>query len=263
MSIAEENFDKETVLSRLRALTAERTDTTSGWAEHTSNTGETYFYHAETQVSTWEKPLELQTPAEIVLLDIPWKEYKTPEGLTYFHSAVTNETKWDPPQIVIDVKAVIEEFTSSQAPKPATATVKVEELEEDTFVPTSTISEDGSENGEIPATSEAPSGGSPVSSPAPGKASAAGVSVKVEEVKEEPPFDVFSVSDINMIDKKDATEAFKKFLEEKNVASNINWENCVKAIQSDRRFDVWKKFSDRKQAFNQYKIQKQVCLHVD
>lgn len=75
---------------------------------------------------------------------------------------------------------------------------------------------------------------------------------------EEKTLDVFSVGDINSVEKKEATEAFRKFLEEKAVPSNINWENCVKIIQSDKRFDVWKKFSDRKQAFNQYKIQKQV-----
>jgi FF domain len=84
------------------------------------------------------------------------------------------------------------------------------------------------------------------------------VSREDSPVPEEKTLDVFAIRDINAIDKKDAAEAFRKFLDEKNVPSNINWENCVKIIQSDKRFDVWKKFSDRKQAFNQYKIQKQV-----
>ena len=35
------------------------------WTEHKAPDGRTYFYNTETKVSTWQKPAELKTPAEV------------------------------------------------------------------------------------------------------------------------------------------------------------------------------------------------------
>lgn len=35
------------------------------WTEHKSPDGRTYFYNNETKQSTWEKPDDLKTPAEV------------------------------------------------------------------------------------------------------------------------------------------------------------------------------------------------------
>lgn len=57
-------------------------------------------------------------------------------------------------------------------------------------------------------------------------------------------------------DKKEAIEAFKELLKEKNVPSNSNWDNCVKIISKDPRYSAFKNLNEKKQAFNAYKTQK-------
>lgn len=52
-------------------------------------------------------------------------------------------------------------------------------------------------------------------------------------------------------------EAFKELLKDKNVPSNATWEQCVKIIQNDPRYETFKKLNEKKQVFNAYKTQKQ------
>lgn len=48
-------------------------------------------------------------------------------------------------------------------------------------------------------------------------------------------------------DKKEAMEAFKDLLKEKNVPSNASWEQCVKIISNDPRYESFKKLNEKKQ----------------
>lgn len=57
-------------------------------------------------------------------------------------------------------------------------------------------------------------------------------------------------------DKKEAIEAFKDLLKERDVPSNATWEQAVKMIQNDQRYPSMKKLNERKQAFNAYKTQR-------
>lgn len=57
-------------------------------------------------------------------------------------------------------------------------------------------------------------------------------------------------------DKKEAIEAFKELLKEKNIPSNSTWDNCMKIISKDTRFVNFKNLNEKKQAFNSYKTQK-------
>lgn len=57
-------------------------------------------------------------------------------------------------------------------------------------------------------------------------------------------------------DKKEAIEAFKDLLREKNIPSNSTWDNCVKIISKDPRYETFKSLNEKKQAFNSYKTQK-------
>lgn len=57
-------------------------------------------------------------------------------------------------------------------------------------------------------------------------------------------------------DKKEAIEAFKDLLREKNVPSNANWDQCVKIISKDPRYNSFKNLNEKKQTFNAYKTQK-------
>lgn len=58
-------------------------------------------------------------------------------------------------------------------------------------------------------------------------------------------------------DKKQAMEAFKELLKDNNVPSNATWEQCVKIIQHDARYEQLKRLNEKKQVFNAYKTQKQ------
>merc|ERR1712141_361118 len=58
-------------------------------------------------------------------------------------------------------------------------------------------------------------------------------------------------------DKREAMEAFKDLLREKNVPSTANWEQALKMITRDPRYEYLSKLNEKKQAFNSYKIQRQ------
>ena len=58
-------------------------------------------------------------------------------------------------------------------------------------------------------------------------------------------------------DKKEAMDAFKNLLREKNVPSTANWEMALKLISKDSRYEYLSKLTEKKQAFNAYKIQRQ------
>ncbi len=58
-------------------------------------------------------------------------------------------------------------------------------------------------------------------------------------------------------DKREAMEALKDLLREKNVPSTANWENALKIISKDLKWEYLSKLNEKKQAFNAYKIQRQ------
>merc|ERR1719350_181623 len=58
-------------------------------------------------------------------------------------------------------------------------------------------------------------------------------------------------------DKREAIEALKEMLREKNVPSSANWDSALKMINKDPRWETLSKLTEKKQAFNAYKIQKQ------
>lgn len=46
-------------------------------------------------------------------------------------------------------------------------------------------------------------------------------------------------------------------MKEKNVSSKSTWENALKLISNDPRYGSLKHLTEKKQAFNAYKVQKQ------
>merc|ERR1711874_297007 len=58
-------------------------------------------------------------------------------------------------------------------------------------------------------------------------------------------------------DKREAMEALKELLRDKNVPSSANWDSALKMISKDPRWETLSKLTEKKQAFNAYKIQKQ------
>uniref|UniRef100_A0A5F9CN97 Pre-mRNA processing factor 40 homolog A n=1 Tax=Oryctolagus cuniculus TaxID=9986 RepID=A0A5F9CN97_RABIT len=55
--------------------------------------------------------------------------------------------------------------------------------------------------------------------------------------------------------KEEAKQAFKELLKEKRGPSNASWERAIKMIINDPRYSALAKLSEKKQAFNAYKVQ--------
>ena len=61
---------------------------------------------------------------------------------------------------------------------------------------------------------------------------------------------------IEYASKKEAMDAFKELLREKNVPSNSSWEQALKLIGNDARYAAIKQINEKKQTFNAYKVQR-------
>nr|CAG4644787.1 EOG090X064W [Leptodora kindtii] len=245
-------------------------DTTSGtkegggdqsqWSEHKAPDGRVYYYNNITKQSLWEKPDELKTTAEIMLSQCPWKEYKTEDGKIYYHNVVTKESKWTIPAELGELKSKLsaEEtakvaasnqngsdvlqsvpssatLSASVVEAPATTTAiraPISALDQAMAATLAAITVPSPQNGKYDSMDAKPSPGSDSRTSTP------------------EPKAIFK-------DKKEAIEAFKDLLREKNVPSTSTWDQALKFIQRDPRFAALGKLTERKQAFHAYKTQKQ------
>ncbi|XP_008557971.1 pre-mRNA-processing factor 40 homolog A isoform X1 [Microplitis demolitor] len=254
----------------------------SDWSEHKAPDGRTYYYNATTKQSLWEKPDDLKTPNELLLSQCPWKEYKSENGKVYYHNVITKESRWTIPSELEELKnKIVADEVNAAATKSSTPSA----IEGDAPLPTtkSTSQDVGGANGKsaieqaiaatlaainIPtppnttatstnsttATTSTPAitklvaadedSNNSAKGSANGAASGAGSRTSTPEPK------------LQFKDKKEAIEAFKELLKERDVPSNATWEQAVKMIQNDPRYPQMKKLNERKQAFNAYKTQK-------
>uniref|UniRef100_A0A8C1TX97 Pre-mRNA-processing factor 40 homolog A n=1 Tax=Cyprinus carpio TaxID=7962 RepID=A0A8C1TX97_CYPCA len=211
----------------------------SVWTEHKSLDGKTYYYNTETKQSTWEKPDELKSPAEQMLSKCPWKEYKSDTGKPYYYNSQTKESRWTKPKELEDLEGQFRVCSSvtvaAVAETEATmVTVATEEQPSHVPAPVAEVSSDVTVN----STEEAPSVETQPSN---------------DVSKEERPELVKKVYKWNT--KEEAKQAFKELLKEKGVSSNASWEQAMKLIINDPRYSALPKLSEKKQAFNAYKVQ--------
>ncbi|KAK9754065.1 FF domain [Popillia japonica] len=250
---------------------------TEQWSEHKAPDGRTYYYNSVTKQSSWQKPDALKSPAEVNLLlsvQCPWKEYTADNGKIYYHNINTKESRWIIPAELEEIKAKI----ASEEKKPASASATPTEVTSplpggaaSTSLPVTPASVINSPN-----ISASASNTSPISSKSALEASMAAtlaaISLPVPPPKivadedsnlsthsEPPPKDSRNSTPEPKVfkDKKEAIEAFKELLRDHNVPSNASWEQCIKLIQTDPRYDSLKRLNERKQVFNAYKTQKQ------
>jgi len=70
-----------------------------GWTEHQTGDGRKFYFHEETQTSSWEKPNVLKTPEERAN-NTEWREYKIWDGRTFYHNRSTKVSCWSmPPEV--------------------------------------------------------------------------------------------------------------------------------------------------------------------
>uniref|UniRef100_A0A8D3CU69 Pre-mRNA-processing factor 40 homolog A n=1 Tax=Scophthalmus maximus TaxID=52904 RepID=A0A8D3CU69_SCOMX len=232
------------------------------WTEHKSLDSKTYYYNTETKQSTWEKPDDLKSPAEQMLSKCPWKEYKSDTGKPYYYNSQTKESRWTKPKELEDLEAPgVAAAPAVQADNTA-AMATVMEVETATAV-----SEDHLSQAAVHLTAEVKPADAPVASLESTAATEATASVleahlakyhflfpfSVEVPKEERP--ELQKKTYKWNTKEEAKQAFKELLKEKGVSSNSSWEQAMKMIINDPRYSALPKLSEKKQAFNAYKVQ--------
>ncbi|XP_043472220.1 pre-mRNA-processing factor 40 homolog A isoform X2 [Leptopilina heterotoma] len=233
------------------------------WSEHKAPDGRTYYYNNTTKQSLWEKPDELKSQSELLLSQCPWKEYKSENGKVYYHNVATKESRWTiPPELdELKMRIVAEDAAAAAAAAVASATntgglgsVAMQRMSPNiaaNLSQTSTPESAGKSAIEqaMAATLAAINIPTPPSKPNDEDSNSAKESANGSRTSTPEPKMQFK-------DKKEAIEAFKELLKEKDVPSNATWEQAVKMIQNDSRYPQMKKLNERKQAFNAYKTQK-------
>uniref|UniRef100_A0A665W651 Pre-mRNA-processing factor 40 homolog A n=1 Tax=Echeneis naucrates TaxID=173247 RepID=A0A665W651_ECHNA len=204
------------------------------WTEHKSLDGKTYYYNTETKQSTWEKPDELKSPAEQMLSKCPWKEYKSDTGKPYYYNSQTKESRWTKPKELEDLEG--KKVTASTTTDPAVQADNTATMATVMEVETATaVSEEH------------------LSQAAVSIFFSFFITISVEVAKEERP--ELQKKTYKWNTKEEAKQAFKELLKEKGVSSNSSWEQAMKMIINDPRYSALPKLSEKKQAFNAYKVQ--------
>uniref|UniRef100_A0A8B9F7S0 Pre-mRNA-processing factor 40 homolog A n=1 Tax=Amazona collaria TaxID=241587 RepID=A0A8B9F7S0_9PSIT len=267
------------------------TQKSSTWTEHKSPDGRTYYYNTETKQSTWEKPDDLKTPAEQLLSKCPWKEYKSDSGKPYYYNSQTKESRWAKPKELEDLEAMIkaeENSTKTEESTPAistpaaatevTTTTATTAAETAAAVATTTAASAAAAapeaetaaassgvEGESAGTATAEEQGQATSTPAVQEQSAESAANTDDSIKQEASADSALKKEDDDAQpvkktytwntKEEAKQAFKELLKEKRVPSNASWEQAMKMIINDPRYSALAKLSEKKQAFNAYKVQ--------
>ncbi|XP_074658879.1 pre-mRNA-processing factor 40 homolog A-like isoform X1 [Tubulanus polymorphus] len=249
----------------------------SDWTEHKAPDGRTYFYNNKTKKSTWEKPDDLKSDSEIIMTKFPWKEHKSDQGKVYFHNSQTKESRWTKPRELEEIEGIISDINQGKETNWTVINEIIARAAGKTTAPAPTTaggvaaaapSTGGVATQKAPATTKAPSAIEAAMEatlksielpPPPAKTStkAVGAAGKMEageveddsEEESNPKEYVFRT-------KKEAIEAFKNLLRDKDVPSNASWEQAMKLIVTDRRYAALKHLNEKKQAFNSYKTQK-------
>lgn len=169
----------------------------------------------------------------------PWKEYTSDSGKLYYYNANTKESRWTAPPEYIDVKQKVCEDDPDSTPTgspfeninktPGSGSNENSSSAMDQAMAATLAQLDSIEMPVLPKNEDYPQ--------------------KPPEIIEEPPVVEFK-------DKKEAIEAFKEYLKEKNIPAGT-WEQCIKIISKDPKYNAFRKLNEKKQAFNAYKTQKQ------
>ncbi|XP_071057188.1 pre-mRNA-processing factor 40 homolog A [Onthophagus taurus] len=226
------------------------------WSEHKAPDGRTYYYNAVTKQSLWQKPDVLKTPSELLLSQCPWKEYTTDNGKIYYNNVNTKESRWTIPPELEEIKnKIAAEDKKNVSPNESSPLTTFPTTNLSTVSPntTSSASPGGKSALEASMAATLAAISLPIPPPKPDEDSNPSIHPELpikDSRNSTPEPKVYK-------DKKEAMEAFKELLKDNNVPSNASWEQCIKIIQHDPRYESLKRFNERKQVFNAYKTQKQ------
>ncbi|KAM9115019.1 pre-mRNA-processing factor 40 homolog B [Pangshura tecta] len=218
------------------------------WSAHRAPDGRVYYYNCSSKQSTWEKPDELKSKAELLLSRCPWREYKSDTGKSYYYNSQSKESRWTKPRDLDELEVLIEEEEAGklqEMPSAASSPSLSSAATTDTEAA-------GGEEQEMPAlgsAAERPEGALQQE-----EVTSSGDPGRREEEEEGGAGERCTCS---WSTKDEAKLAFKELLKDKGVPSNTSWELAMKMIVDDPRYSALPKLSEKKQAFNAYKAQRE------
>ncbi|XP_005049800.1 PREDICTED: pre-mRNA-processing factor 40 homolog A [Ficedula albicollis] len=180
-----------------------------------------------------------------------WTEHKSPDGRTYYYNTETKQSTWEKPD---DLKTPAESSTATAAatggtaegdPAPAAATTGDTES-----AGTATAEEQGQPSAATGAQDSGTDSAAAAGEETGKQEGTADAAAKKEDEDAQPVKKTYTWNT-----KEEAKQAFKELLKEKRVPSNASWEQAMKMIINDPRYSALAKLSEKKQAFNAYKVQ--------
>lgn len=190
----------------------------------------------------------------------PWKEYKSDTGKPYYYNSQTKESRWTKPKELEDLEAMIKAEENGTADVVAPGTTPALTSLSESSVTVAAVAETEATMATV-ATEEQPSH-------VPAQVAEVSSDVTVNSTEEMPSIETQASNDVSKEErpelvkkvykwntKEEAKQAFKELLKEKGVSSNASWEQAMKLIINDPRYSALPKLSEKKQAFNAYKVQ--------
>ncbi|XP_055456126.1 pre-mRNA-processing factor 40 homolog A isoform X8 [Psammomys obesus] len=239
------------------------------WKEYKSDSGKPYYYNSQTKESRWAKPKELEDLEAMIKAEESSKQEEcsttstAPVPTTEIPTTMSTIAAAEAAAAVVAAAAAAAAAANANtsttptntvgsvpvAPEPEVASIVATAADNETTVTVSTeeqaqlanttaiqeLSGDMSSNtGEEPSKQETVTDFTP----------------KKEEEESQPAKKTYTWNT-----KEEAKQAFKELLKEKRVPSNASWEQAMKMIINDPRYSALAKLSEKKQAFNAYKVQ--------
>uniref|UniRef100_A0A669Q0J3 Pre-mRNA-processing factor 40 homolog A n=1 Tax=Phasianus colchicus TaxID=9054 RepID=A0A669Q0J3_PHACC len=251
------------------------------WKEYKSDSGKPYYYNSQTKESRWAKPKELedlegnvcdkdeqrrgwQRIANCAMAKLCYQSIGVTNLLNVivpiFHTCST-KTEESASATSAAADAASTASTATAAAEAATAgaasTAAASETE-------STAASAVVENESAAAATAEDQGQQATSAPAAQEQSAESAANAADDSKQDGSADASKKEgdDAQPVKKtytwntkEEAKQAFKELLKEKRVPSNASWEQAMKMIINDPRYSALAKLSEKKQAFNAYKVQ--------
>ncbi|XP_073161590.1 pre-mRNA-processing factor 40 homolog A isoform X2 [Lepidochelys kempii] len=246
------------------------------WKEYKSDSGKPYYYNSQTKESRWAKPKELEDLEGNAMIKAEENSSK-PEESTPTSSApaiateITDTTGAAAAATTTAAAATttsdVETAVAAPAATAIPAVAAAPEAESSTVAAVveneSTVTTTAEEQVQQTTTAAA---ATTIATPVVQEQNVEAVTNTAEETsKQEASVDVAPKKEeedtqpvkktYTWNTKEEAKQAFKELLKEKRVPSNASWEQAMKMIINDPRYSALAKLSEKKQAFNAYKVQ--------
>ncbi|XP_036039143.1 pre-mRNA-processing factor 40 homolog A isoform X7 [Onychomys torridus] len=239
------------------------------WKEYKSDSGKPYYYNSQTKESRWAKPKELEDLEAMIKAEESSKQEEctttstAPVPTTEIPTTMSTMAAAEAAAAVVAAAAAAAAAANANTSTTPTNTVGsvpvAPEPEVTSIVPTVVDNENAvtisnEEQAQIANTTAIQDLSGDISSNTgeePSKQeTVTDFTPKKEEEESQPAKKTYTWNT-----KEEAKQAFKELLKEKRVPSNASWEQAMKMIINDPRYSALAKLSEKKQAFNAYKVQ--------